>query len=226
MANQSDLEQDDDSLDLLINATSGSSPAPAKKVELDLDDAPFLQTEDKNLPAASHEDVVPEDPEAEAERARKRKRKMMIIAGVCVALLLCAALAVWWFFFRKAPAVDAGLEPEVIVVPSVPKDVAPDEYVRSFAQFTIPVYDANGKAEFLVCKFSALTKDVKVNQEMEQQQIALRDAIYFYLRSKNKDFLLDATNAKQIKDDLMSVFNDYLTQGQLEDILFESYLSH
>lgn len=225
MPNQTDLQQDDDSLDLLISATSGT-PGSTKKVELDLDDAPFLQTEEKNLPTATHADVVPEDPDAEADKARRRKRKLIILAASGVVILLVGAAAVWWFFFRQAPPPVPGLEPEIIVVPSVPANVAPNEYVRPFAPFVVPVTDAQGKTEFLVCKFSALTKDPKLNQEMDQQRIALRDAIYFYLRSKDKNFLLDASNGPAIKEDLLSVFNDYLTQGQLEDILFESYLSH
>lgn len=225
MANQTDINQEDDSLDLLISATA-APPAATKKVELDLDDAPFLQTEEQNLPAASHADVVPEDPDAEAERARKRKKRLLVIAAVCAVLLVGAGVGGWWFFLREPPVVDAGLEPEVIVVPSVPTDAQPSEYVRSFAPFIVPVIGSNGSVDFLVCKFSALTKDPKLNQEIEQQRTALRDAIYFYLRSKDKDFLLDASNGKAIKDDLMSVFSDYLTQGQLEDILFESYLSH
>lgn len=224
MATETDLNQDDDSLDLLISATA-APPAAAKKVELDLDDAPFLQTEEKNLPAASHADVVPEDPDAEAEKARKRKKKLIIVGAACAVLLIGAGVAGWWFFLREPPALEAGLEPEVIVVPSAPADGGPNEYVRSFAPFVVPVAGPGGAVDFLVCKFSSLTKDPKLNQEIEQQRTALRDAIYFYLRSKDKDFLLDASNGKAIKEDLMSVFNDYLTQGQVEDILFESYLS-
>lgn len=218
------ITDDDDSLDLLINATA-ESPAPAKKVELDLDDAPFLQTEEKNLPAPSHEAAVPEAPVDEAELARKRKRKLIIVGAILAVVLLIAAAAVWWFFFRGEGTTPAGPEPEVIVVPSAPKDDGKAEIVREFEPFVIPVRDAAGNVGFLICKFSAIASDASVNDEIDTQRTALRDAIYFYLRGKDSAWLMDARNGEAIKSDLLSVFNDYLTRGKLEDILFESYLS-
>ncbi len=55
--------------------------------------------------------------------------------------------------------------------------------------------------------------------------LSLRDAIYYYLRSKESAFLMDAHNGPEIKKDLLGVLNDYMTQGNIEDILFESYLN-
>ena len=60
---------------------------------------------------------------------------------------------------------------------------------------------------------------------MDHKMISLRDAIYYYLRSKSSAYLTDARNATAIKQDLTAVLNDYLTQGKIEDILFESYLN-
>lgn len=225
MASQTDLKQDDDSLEVLI-AEEQAPPMPVKKVELDLDDAPFLQAEDKSLPTPTHADVVPDAPEDETDKARRKKKIRILIAGG-VGLLLVGAAAVWWFFFRAPPpAGSPGLEPEVIVVPSTPANVAPSEIVRPFAPFIIPLKEPDGATHFLVCKFSALTKDANINREVDQQRVALRDAIYYYLKSKDSSFLLNARNGPEIKKELLSIFNDYLTQGQLEDILFESYLSN
>lgn len=224
MATETDLKQDDDSLELLIQE-DGAPPATVKKVELDLDDAPFLQAEEEHMPAASHADVVPEAPEDEADRARRRKRKRIVIAAAA-GLVVIAAVAVWWFFFRAPPPpVASGLEPEIVVVPSVPVDTGPGEIVRPFAPFVIPLKEADNRTHFLVCKFSVITKDPNINREVDQQRVALRDAIYYYLRSKDSAFLLNAHNGPEIKKELLSIFNDYLTQGQLEDVLFESYLS-
>lgn len=224
MATQTDLKQDDDSLELLISATA-EPPVPIKKVELDLDDAPFLQAEEKDMPTASHADVVPEAPDDEADKARKRKKKLLILGGVALLLLIAAGVAIWWFFFRAAPPAVPGLEPEIIVVPSVPADTGPSDIVRPFAPFIIPLKEADGRTHFLVCKFSAITTDPNINREVDQQRIALRDAIYYYLKSKDSAFLLNAHNVPEIKQELLSIFNDYLTHGKLEDILFESYLS-
>ena len=55
--------------------------------------------------------------------------------------------------------------------------------------------------------------------------IALRDALYFYLSSKSNDYLLNPSNAVTIKKDLTGILNDYLAQGRIDDVLFESYLN-
>ena len=223
MPDPTQLQQEDDSLDLLISATA-QPPAPIKKVELDLDDAPFLQAEEKAPDLPTTVDAVPDAPD-DGEKQR-RKKKLMLIGAIAAAVLIVAAAAVWWFFFRvPPPAPPAGPEPEVIVVPKAPAPAGPSDIVREFAPFIVPIKEADGKTGFLVCKFSAITTDPGLTTEIDRQRTALRDAIYFYLRSKDSGFLLDAHNATQIKKELLSVFNDYLSQGKLEDILFESYLN-
>lgn len=206
-------------------APGANSPGPAtKKVELDLDDAPFLQTDEPPPPPVPVEDESPA-PDADDGNAKRKKKKLLIIAAGCALLLVALAVA-WWFFFRTPPPPPAApLEPEVIVVPNAATNTGPGEIVRDFAPFVVPVSDDMKATSFLVCKFSAITKDPAVNQEMDRQRVPLRDAIYYYLRGKDADFLLDARNGEAIKRDLLSVFNDYLTQGKLEDIVFESYLS-
>lgn len=223
MPDPAQTKQEDDSIDLLISATS-EAPAPVKKVELDLDDAPFLQADEKVPDLPSPVDAVPDAPDDGAKQRKKKKLMILIAAGV--GLLAVAAVAVWWFFFRTPPPPPpAGPEPEVIVVPKAAAPAGPSDIVREFAPFIIPMQGADGKTSFLICKFSAITSDQGLNREIDQQRTALRDAIYFYLRGKDSNFLLDAHNGDQIKKELLSVFNDYLTQGKLEDILFESYLN-
>ncbi len=209
----------------LETADADNTPATVKKVELDLDDAPYLQTEEEPEPE------MPEDDEAagggdDADTVARKRKKMLLLAGIGAAVLVIACVAVWWFFFRTPPPPSAQAPgPEVVVVPSTPADAGPRDIVREFAPFVIPVGESDGKTRFLVCKFSAITREPAVNAEMEQQILPLRDAIYYYLRSKDSGFLLDARNGGDIKKDLLSVFNDYLSQGKLEDIVFESYLS-
>lgn len=225
MADQTDLKQDDD-LDLLISSTA-EPPAPVKKVELDLDDAPFLQADEKSPVVSTHEAALPDPAQEEADKAKSKRRRLLILAAAGAGVLIIAAAAVWWLFFREPPpAGPEPLKPEVVVVPKAAAPEQPSEVLREFAPFIVPVKEADGKTGFLVCKFTAITKDANLNREIDAQRVALRDAIYYYLRGKDAAFLQNARNAEAIKKDLLSVFNDYLTQGKLEDILFESYLSH
>lgn len=193
------------------------------KVELDLDDAPFLQVEDSAPPAPVEEN----EPPAEEKPANDKKRKLVLLGAIGAFFLLTAAVAVWWFFFRTPPpAPPPPLDPEIIVVPSTPPPLADQDIVHEFAVFVVPVNDDRSQTAFLVCKFAAITKDASVDQEMTRQEIPLRDAVYYYLRGKDAGYLQDAHNYDAIKQDLLAVFNDYLSQGKLEDIVFESYLSH
>ncbi|WP_291448379.1 flagellar basal body-associated protein FliL [Desulfovibrio sp.] len=195
------------------------------KVELDLDDAPFLQPTEDDLPA-EQEDNLPAAPEDQAAaQSRQRKKKLLLAAGAGVGLLLILGAAVWWFFLRTPPPAPEALKPEVIVVPSKPAVKVKPDYVKEFAPFLVPRNDGKGGARFLVCKFSAVSKDAALSKEMDQKMISLRDAMYYYLRSKSSEYLMDPRNGPAIKKDLTSVLNDYLTQGKIEDILFESYLN-
>lgn len=206
-------------------ASSQNTPVAVKKVELDLDDAPFLQTEEKTPAKTEMDEELPPNQDEEEARRRKKK-KLLIIGGAAAAVLVVGCVAVWWFFFRSPSSVmPTAPEPEVVVVPSTSGPSGPQDIVREFAPFIVPTMDASGKTEFLVCKFAAISHDPAVNKEVQSQIVPLRDAIYYYLRSKDNAFLLDARNGGEIKRDLLSVFNDYLTQGKLEDIVFESYLS-
>lgn len=225
MAEEIQVKQETTGPELEVASSTDNAPVAVKKVELDLDDAPFLQAEEKT--PAKTEAVEELEDKSEDEEKRKRKKKLiLLLSAIGAGVLLVACAAIWWFFFRTPPPLPpTAPEPEVIVVPSTPAPVGDQEIVREFAPFIIPTVDPNGKTGFLICKFSAISKDQAVNQEVQQQLLPLRDAIYYYLRSKENAFLLDARNGEEIRHDLLSVFNDYLTQGKLEDIVFESYLS-
>lgn len=190
------------------------------KVELDLDDAPFLrEPEEKPLPPVERTSTAP----AVVQEEPKSKKKF-IIGGI--AALIAVAAAVWWFVFRVPPPPVEPPKPEVIVVkpPEIP--AADKDFVYELEPFWVPVRDDAGNTTFLVCRFSTIAKKEIINKEIEQQLMTVRDAMYYYLRNKTLDFLLEATNRETIKKDLTSVVNSYLIQGQVEDVLVESYLGH
>ena len=210
-----------------LDVEVAGSGSQLKKVELDLDDAPFLQAEEPPAAPARRGDDVPAPPDDAPEDAGKGKRKKLLIIGVAAGVvLLVAAAAVWWFVFRTPPPPPPEPpKPEVVVVPSTPGAQTPQDIVKEFALFVVPTQEAEGGTRFLVCKFSTIIKDPAVGREIDQRMLSLRDAIYYYLRSKDDAFLRDARNGQQIKGDLLGVLNDYMAQGKIEDILFESYLS-
>ena len=110
------------------------------------------------------------------------------------------------------------------MVPSAKTPTAQPDSVKELAPFVIPRQTPTG-ARFLICKFSTVSQSPRVGMEIDHKLIPLRDALYYYLSSKSDEFLLNPANTATIKKDLSGVLNDYLTQGRIDDILFESYLN-
>ena len=216
MADDNVKEKDD------IQVEVASSAAAGGKVELDLDDAPFLrEPEEKPLPPVERRSTAPAPVVQQAPKSKKK----LIIGGIGLFVVL-AATAVWCFFFRVPPPVVEPPKPEVIVVK--PPEAAPVEqdFIFELEPFWVPVKDDKGNTNFLVCRFSTIADKEMVNKEIEKQLMTVRDAMYYYLRNKSLEFLLAAANRETIKKDLTSVVNSYLTLGQIEDVLMESYLGH
>ena len=219
MAENQDLKEAPAKDELQVAVSPDTS---LRKVELDLDDAPFL-TEQAPPPPAKKEDAPLQTTE-EASSPNKKK-KLIIIAAAALVVVLVAAAAIWWFVLRTPPPPPPEpVKPEVIVVPTPKSPTAKSDSVKELAPFVIPRQTAKG-ARFLICKFSTVSQSPRVGMEIDQKLIPLRDALYYYLSSKTDEFLLDPANATTIKKDLGGVLNDYLTQGRIEDILFESYLN-
>ena len=219
MAEKQDLKEAPAKDELQVAVSPDTS---LRKVELDLDDAPFL-TEQESPPPAKKEDAPLQ---VAADAPPNKKKKLILIAGAAaLVVVLAAAAAVWWFVLRTPPPPPPEpVKPEVIVVPTPKTPTAKPDSVKELAPFVIPRQTAKG-ARFLICKFSTVSQSPRVGMEIDQKLIPLRDALYYYLSSKTDAFLLDPASAPTIKKDLSGVLNDYLTQGRIDNILFESYLN-
>ncbi|MCL2123911.1 MAG: flagellar basal body-associated FliL family protein [Desulfovibrionaceae bacterium] len=203
------------------------------KVQLDIDDAPFLREKEPEAPPPPPEDAKadapPEasSPPAEDKAASKKKKLLIIGAAAFVLLLVGGGGALWWFVIRTPPPPPP--TPQVVVVPTPPKETAPAEFLIPIAPFWLELSSTlprdQDKIFFLVCKFTAITKAESVNQEAQNKIIVIRDALYFYLKNKSYEFLTDPGNTQTIKNDLVSVINNYLSGGKVEDLLFERYLT-
>lgn len=205
-------------------------PAAGKKVELDLDDAPFLQKEEprQEAPAQRPANRPPAVPEAAPAPSGSRKKKLIIIAAAAGLLVLLGAAAVWWFLLRTPaappPPPVEGPQPQVITVPAQTVPPPPVESLKALDPFWVENKDMQGKSHFLICTFSIVFDDPQAEQELERHMLVIRDAIYFYLCSKNFETLLDAKEVEGMKKDIVDTINNYLTRYKAKDVLFESYI--
>ncbi|MBT8764405.1 flagellar basal body-associated FliL family protein [Desulfohalobiaceae bacterium Ax17] len=201
-----------------------------QKVELDLDDAPFLEEEkegeeeekkDEKKEVSVESEEKPEDQVPVPTPFWKKKWFFIALAGV-IALIAVGA----YFLFLK-PSPPPPPEPQKPQVqkaePSPPPPPPPEEIVIPFEPFWVEL-TFNGQTKFLYCKLSFSTTDSKLEWEVKRKTIILRDAVYYYLRNKNFIFLNNKKNVERLKEDILSVVNQYLNNGQLKKILIEEYV--
>lgn len=202
------------------------------KVELDIEDAPFLLGDDEPEPAKEElksDKPLSLDGDAEAKPAKVsplRNRKVQM--GIAAGLLLVVLGGVGWFVTRPKQEVVKPPEPQKVVVPSKPEPPkAPEpskEMIISLEPFWIEHKAPDGTIRFLVCKFSAATENKQLVMEADAKKLVIRDAVFYYLRNKSLLFLTDGANVDTLKKDLIAIINEYLSVGKLEDLLIENYL--
>jgi flagellar FliL protein len=228
----------DDFLDTQVKAKLDDSelsddlPKALQKVDLDLDDAPFLEDEE-DAPATPEASAEPFPEEAPAEEQKPSRKKFIFIGAAALILLLGGAAA--FFLLRKpaAPPVQApppvAPEAEPAVPPAPPPVLEPPkppqpELVMPMAPFLVEMTDATGRTRFLNLRFTAVTTDPAVRLEFMRNTIVLRDAVYYYLKNKSMEFLTEKKNTETLKKDVLSVINQFIGAQPLDNLLIEEYL--
>lgn len=198
-----------------------------QKVDLDLDDAPFLEDEEEE------EVELEEAPEAEAPEEEKKEKKelpaifknKMFYMAVVIAVLLI--VIVYLMFSRPdAPPPPSPPEPEETVeeplVESEP--VITGEILLRLDPFLIEQKDEKGTIRFLEVRLVLNTTDEDLARQFKQETFTVRNALYYYLKNKDLQFLSDEKNADKLKQELLAVVNQYMGFGQFDSLLFEQYL--
>ncbi|WP_045212052.1 flagellar basal body-associated FliL family protein [Desulfonatronovibrio magnus] len=202
------------------------------KVELDLDDAPFLEEEDEEaFPEYQKQDDGDDDESHDQaddldgkDAGRKGFDKRIIIAGI-IALLLLIAIIIFIFFRPEREPFDPD-DPHSIAdtMPEfVDFDVEFFEDIVHLQSFMIELRD-DKSIQFLFAEFSLPAHNERIYREIKDKQIILRDAIYYYLRNQSADFLNNWDNTERIRSDILSIVNQYLSTGNIQELLIEEYL--
>lgn len=218
-------------------AQSPSSKVNAK-VELDLDDAPFLEEEEEE--AAPEPAKEPEPKKAAPAPAAPEKlslkdrllsnKKKLILAGGGAVVLLVAAVTVNVFLFSgeeapPPPVAAPAPDPEVVLAAPKPLPEAPvPQFTMQWEPFWVELKDTEGAVRFLTCKFSVPTDNPILFTEMNAKGLILRDAIFYYLRNQPIISLRDEEKVQDLKSDLLTVMNEHLGSGKVSEILIEDYL--
>lgn len=207
----------------------------SQKVDLDLDDAPFLEEEESEEEIPEEEPAAP-PPELE-EKPRKEPskwlRNKLLIVGLLVGLLLGGGL----FYFLSGsstppppttaetpPPAPAESAPEKQPEQPVPEEQPPGETLVRLDPFLIEQHDGENQIRFLEVSLVFSTPDPMLAANLTRETPTVRYALYYYMKNKDLRFLTDEKNTEALKKELLSVVNQYMSAGRFQTVLFEEYL--
>lgn len=225
-----------------------SVPKGLQKVELDLDDALFLEFEEKEEPAPTPTEPAPEPEEkpvvphsdTSAKRTWPRPSKLWIFGIITAALCLLLGAGAGYFFMQsdqkqseeanvavnisqsQTPVSES--KPEVNATAEITPPVKPAlEYTYALEQFQVE-YVLNDQIRFLTCRFSIKGVSEIMRYELQHNSLFIRDGVYRYLKNSPLSFLDNPENSDRLKSDLVTVINQSLKNGQVSEILLEEYV--
>ena len=238
MAEEKELELDAEEINADLDDVNDEEEkkAPSKaeqKVELDLDDAPFLEeeVEEEKEEEEKAEPETEEDKEEEVKEEQeiedlKSKRKKIILLGATVGILIVAALIVFLFLKgeKKEPSKQEKKIPEKKVeVKEKPPSPKPKMIQLTLRPFWVDYPVENGH-RYLHIVLILSYEESRLNWELTRKRIVIRDALYYYLKNKKIDFFLKKENIPVLKKDILSIINQYLVYGRIKEIYLKDYL--
>ena len=201
-----------DSGELEISEDSSKLGA-ADKVELDLEDAPFLEEEEEEEETKPSDEVATGKGTGGATLPRwkglVKNRRFQIAAAILLVLLIAIAIALAVIL---QPSDESSQEPaqqgNQTVPVQTPEEPEPEAQTLVWDPFWVEYVVDQGEVRFLHAKFATATTSEKLAFEISRKQT----------------FLAEPENAEALKRDLLSVVNQYLTTGQVDTLLIEEYL--
>jgi len=226
-------------------------PKGLQKVELDLDDALFLEFEEKEEVAASTAIESIPDPEerpkteelieSPSEAPAKSGRRKIWIFGIAALLSLLLGAGSAYFFMRSGPPLSAEQSDSAPDSPQGEQtsaeadpagslsagsaDAQNPEQLGSFPLQKFQVeYTLDGKTRFLTSRFSIPDTTPVMRSELQTKTVFVRDGIYRYLKNSPIYFLDNPQESEKLKTDITAVINQIIKSGQVSEILIEEYV--
>lgn len=226
-------------------------PKGLQKVELDLDDALFLEFEEKedvaastaveSLPDPEEKPGTEELPEGQSEAPSRSTRKKLWFFGIAAALCLLLGAGGTYYWMKSGlpsagepagTAAESAQEEATATEsgPTVGLDVQGTTAQQTEQPASFPLerfqveYVLDGKTRFLTSRFSIPDTTPVMRAELQAKMVFVRDGIYRYLKNSPLSFLDDPQESGKLKTDIASVINQTIKSGQVSDILIEEYV--
>lgn len=201
----------------------------AQKVELDLEDAPFLEEEEEIAPEPEKAPTaIGLESPPEEKKPLDKKKKLILIAVAALVLLIGIGIGVKLVFFgskAQAPAKEtAHAEQAETASNQTAVEPEPPEIQVRLDPFWVEQKQEPDQIRFLIVRMLLGTKDPAIAKEFEARILPARNAIFYYLKNKDVHFLADEENTEKLKQELLLVINQYVTDGKFDTLMFEEYV--
>jgi flagellar FliL protein len=226
-------------------------PKGLQKVELDLDDALFLEFEEKedvasstsieSLPDPEETAQTGEPPDGQPETAAKPARKIIRLFGMAAILCLLLGAGGAYFFMKSGPPPPedpASATPESLptantaaetgTAGSLSAESTNAQQTDQLLAFPLEKFQVaftlEGKTRFLTSRFSIADTTPVMRAELQAKKIFVRDGIYRYLKNSPLFFLDNPQESEKLKTDIAAVINQNIKSGHVSEILIEEYV--
>ena len=200
-----------------------------QKVDLDLDDAPFLEDEDEEEEIVEATDETPmldeedeEGPESPGLAALLKNKFVLVGAGII--LILLVVIVILLLREPEAPPPPPPPPAEEKQAEAAPVVEETPEILIRLDPFLIEQIDKEGKVRFLEVRILLSTEEDGLAKQFKQETYTVRNALFYYLKNKDLQFLSDKENSDKLKKELLAIVNQYMGFGQFETLMFDQYL--
>jgi len=151
--------------------------------------------------------------ESTGEKTGKSNNGILIILFILGLIVLGGAVFGGVYLFMKTNKTVSAQEA-----------VVENAYV-DLAEFTVNLADEGGKRYFKgeISLGYDKTK-TKLLEELTTNQVVVRDAVIFYLKSQKAEYINNAQNQDTVKKQLIEAINKELKNGKITDVRFKSMI--
>ena len=198
-----------------------------QKVDLDLDDAPFLEDEEEEediIPDEEEETPLLEEPKESSGfdfKALLKNKLFLISLGVILLLVVVIII-----LLLREPEAPPPPPPPPVEEPVQQEEavIEQPEIIIRLDPFLIEQRDKDNKIRFLEVRVAVSTMEDGLARQFKQETYTVRNALYYYLKNKDLQFLSDRENSDKLKEEMLAIINQYMGFGQFDTLLFEQYL--
>jgi len=209
--------------DAMIDTSEASRGA--QKVELDLEDAPFLEEEEEVKPEPPKPtEPVALDTEEKKPSGLDRKKKLIILGIAALVLLVIAGVSIKMFFFKGKAAAPPVAEAPKETANATEAKPEPQELQVRLDPFWVEQKGEGDEIRFLIVRILLTTTEQASVRDFQQKLMPARNAIFYYLKNKDVQFLADEHNAEKLRSELLLVINQYVADGKFDNLMFEEYV--